>query len=171
MSLFASGLNYTTGLAFNSAGNLFVASGNAIQEFSPNGVQSTFASVSAPGGLAFDSAGNLFVTAGTSIIKITPSGVCSTFVSEASGLVNLNIGPAFDSAGNLYVAQWGNGITNNGSIIEIAPDGKQSTFASGLYSPGTLAFQPAPVPEPSAFGLLAVGATAFLVRRRCKLVA
>jgi len=45
-SIFASGLNYPAGLAFNSAGDLFEAdlqSGN-IYEFTPNGAQSTFAS-------------------------------------------------------------------------------------------------------------------------------
>ena len=52
-----------TGLAFNSAGDLFEAdhgSGN-IYEFTPGGTQSTFASgLNAPDGLAFNSAGNLF---------------------------------------------------------------------------------------------------------------
>jgi len=47
----------------------------------------------------------------------------------------------------------------------------QSTFASGLIHPYGLAFQnePLPVPEPSALGLLAIGATVLLVhrRRRC----
>ena len=45
-STFASGLYGPYGLAFNSAGNLFVAdygSGN-IYEFTPGGVRSTFAS-------------------------------------------------------------------------------------------------------------------------------
>ena len=54
------------GLAFNSAGNLFVANwpefppGN-IYEFTPGGAQSTFASgLNNPAGLAFNSAGDLF---------------------------------------------------------------------------------------------------------------
>ena len=51
----------------------------------------------------------------------------------------------------------------NGTIVEITPGGVQSTFASGLYSPTSMAFQP--VPEPSAFGLLALEAAALLVRR------
>ena len=45
-STFASGLHVPYGLAFDSAGNLFVAdvgSGN-IYEFTPGGVRSTFAS-------------------------------------------------------------------------------------------------------------------------------
>ena len=51
-------------LAFNSAGNLFVADQNSgnIYEFTPGGVQSTFASgLDYPYGLAFNSAGDLFV--------------------------------------------------------------------------------------------------------------
>ena len=54
-SIFASGVVYPWGLAFNSAGDLFEAdySGH-IYEFTPGGVQSTFASgLNDPIGLAF----------------------------------------------------------------------------------------------------------------------
>ena len=54
-STFASGLNEPFGLAFDSAGNLFVAdlSGN-IYEFTPDGTRSTFASgLATPEFLAF----------------------------------------------------------------------------------------------------------------------
>src|SRR6266516_4778289 len=69
------------------AQNLFVsvsdAGGGKIFEFTPDGVQSTFASgLSDPGALAFDGAGNLFVVDGgggsASILKFTPDGVRST---------------------------------------------------------------------------------------------
>src|SRR5580704_1385639 len=64
-STFASGLSNPRGLAFNSAGILFVSdngSGN-IYEYTPGGAQSLFASgLSVPWGLAFNSAGNLFVS-------------------------------------------------------------------------------------------------------------
>jgi glucose/arabinose dehydrogenase len=60
-STFAFGLNYPAGLAFDQAGNLFVADGGAIYKFTPAGVRTTFAlGLSNPAGLAFDSAGNLF---------------------------------------------------------------------------------------------------------------
>ena len=65
-------------------------------------------------------------------------------------------------AQNLFVGSGGN-------ILEFTPGGVESTFASGLSGPLGLAFQP--VPEPSALGLLAVGATAFLIRRRRNLAA
>jgi hypothetical protein len=72
--------------------------------------------------------------------------------------LNNPLGLAFDSAGDLFEADYG-----SGNIYEYTPGGAQTTFASGLSNPAGLAFQP--VPEPSALGLLAVGAAAFLVRR------
>ena len=62
-------------------------------------------------------------------------------------------------AQNLFEADW-----RSGNIYEFTPDGVQSTFASGLNGPSQMAFQS--VPEPSVLGLLAVGATILIVRRR-----
>lgn len=141
------------------AQNLFEAdrgSGN-IYEFTPGGGQSTFASgLNAPLGLAFNSAGNLFESdyGSGNIYEFTPDGEQTTFVSG----LNAPDGLAFNSAGDLFVANYG-----SGNINEYTPGGAQTTFASGLSNPAGLAFQP--VPEPSALGLLAVGAAAFLVRR------
>ena len=94
------------------------------------------------------------------IYKFTPGGVQSAF---ASGFDRPE-GLAFDSAGNLYEADYG-----SGNIYEIKPDGVvHGPFASGLAEPTYLAFQgiTLPVPEPSVLGLLAVGVSAFLIRRR-----
>lgn len=67
--------------AVAQAQNLFVSdsgSGN-IYEFTPGGVQSTFASgLSGPTGLAFDSVGNLLVSAGNNVYELTPNGARST---------------------------------------------------------------------------------------------
>jgi hypothetical protein len=55
-----------------------------IYEFTPNGIESTFAyGLSTPIGLAFNSAGNLFVSCigDSSIYEFTPDGKRSTFVS------------------------------------------------------------------------------------------
>jgi glucose/arabinose dehydrogenase len=162
-STFASGLDEPIGLAFNSAGDLLVADYNGnIYEFTPGGVRSTFASgLHSPAGLAFNSAGDLFeadLNSGN-IYEYTPGGARSTF---ASGL-DEPYGLAFNSAGDLFAAAWG-----SGNITEITPGGVQSTFASGLDYPTGLAFQgeTLPVPEPSALGLLAGGATALLVCSR-----
>jgi sugar lactone lactonase YvrE len=96
-STFASGLPSPFGLAFNSAGNLFVAdaSGN-IYEFTPGGGQSTFASgLADPEALAFNSAGNLFVSEHYSddIYEYTPGGGQSTFASGADYSVGLAFQP------------------------------------------------------------------------------
>jgi DNA-binding beta-propeller fold protein YncE len=154
-------------LAFNSAGDLFVANYYGdIYEYTPAGVQSFFASVLAGGvygpidGLAFNGAGDLFATTfqGGTITEITPGGVQSTF---ASGFIPQGL--AFNSAGNLFAADF-----YNGNIYEYTPGGVQSTFASGLSDPEGLAFQGVtlPVPEPSALGLLALGVFGLTLMRR-----
>lgn len=138
-STFASGFNNPFGLAFDRAGNLFVANlyGNSISEITPGGATSIFASgLNNPTDLAFDSAGNLFVSDwGTgNIYKFTPGGARSTFASLSSKPEGL----AFDSAGNLYVANQQGVIYD--TITKITPLGVQSTFAVGLNSPDGLAF-------------------------------
>ena len=140
------------GLAFDSAGNLYAADGNAqtIYEFAPNGARTVFVgpSVFAPGespvGLAFDSSGNLFVSIETfgdpgtdSIVYFSPTGVKSTF---ATGLT-FPRGLAFDSAGYLFVAE-ANAIPD-GDILKFPPGGGSPTvFASGFGRPEFLTFGP-----------------------------
>jgi len=107
-----------------SAQNLFVsgsdASGDKIFEFTPDGVQSTFASgLSNPIGLAFDRAGNLFVGDGDAIYKFTPEGVRSTFASGLSSPYPIGC----DNTGNLFV------VDGSGSILKFTPNGVRTTFA------------------------------------------
>ena len=95
------------GLAFNSAGNLFVSTSDntngQIFEFAPNGAKTIFATglINNPRGLAFDSAGNLFVAevsppSGGSgdILKFTPGGVETVFATPV-GRPQGNGGPEF----------------------------------------------------------------------------
>ncbi|HTR42285.1 MAG TPA: PEP-CTERM sorting domain-containing protein [Pseudomonadales bacterium] len=146
-SVFASGLNYPGGIAFNSMGDLFVANTaqnaipaqGSITEIAPNGTQSTFVSGIDPQVVVFNSTGDLFEADYRSgnIYEYTPGGVRSTF---ASGFTT-PIGLVFDSTGNLFVGSgYGNG---NGIITKITPGGMQSTFASGLNFPGGFAFNSA----------------------------
>jgi hypothetical protein len=158
-STFASGLSVPIGLAFNSAGDLFVACGGGsgqssgyICKITPAGVQSTFVSgLYQPWGVAFNSVGNLFVACvgnqitnlgAGQIIEITPNGTQRTFASgfPAPGALAIN------GAGNLFVTVYTNAnklrhTAGAGAILEITPDGVQSHFASvGSSADDGLAF-------------------------------
>jgi sugar lactone lactonase YvrE len=88
--------NGPAGLAFDRFGNLFVsteaatpAGTDTILKFTPNGVESVFATgLDWPRGLAFDRNGNLFVAnrgvfaPPGAVLKFTPDGTRTTFASE-----------------------------------------------------------------------------------------
>ena len=140
LTLFASGLANPTGLAFNCAGDIFVAcpANGTITEITPSGAQSNFATnLCEPFGLAINSTGNLFVSEPgcDDIAEFTPSAVCKASWAD----VYNPFGLAFDGAGDLFVAS-----QQGDSIVEITPGGVQSTFASVTF-PDVLAFQPAPL--------------------------
>lgn len=134
LGVIASGLNLPSGLAFDRAGNLYVAiSGdNIIERFTTNGVGSVFATgLSYPQGLAFDSAGNLYVANywDASIVEFTPGGVGSVFATNVSPY-----GLAFDAAGNLYAAD-----NHASQIMKFTPEGAGSLLAAASFPRG-LAF-------------------------------
>src|SRR6266699_2482143 len=122
-------------LAVDDKGNLCVADTASILKFTPDGKRSTFAcGLNDANDMAFDDKGNLFLRDGNTIFKFTPEGVKSTF---ASGIVPETYDPyhvaevftglALDRSGNLFVAEH-----VSGSILKFTPDGKKSTFASGV---------------------------------------
>ncbi len=132
----------TTGLAFDSSGNLYVAENGSdqISKVTPGGVASLFATLpggSNPQGLAFDSSGNLYAADVTSnqISKITPGGTVSLFATLPGG--SNPFGLAFDTSGNLYAA---NATTD--TISKITSGGVVSLFATlpGGSDPFGLAF-------------------------------
>ena len=122
-----------SGLARDTAGNLYVAGGSSVVKFGADGVATTIASgFQYAWGLAFDHSGNLFVTdyIDDSLSKITPGGTVSRF---ARGL-NRPTGLAFDSTGTLYVCN----VTSDqplGYLAKVTPDGIVSIFATGLNLP------------------------------------
>jgi DNA-binding beta-propeller fold protein YncE len=81
-------LNEPTGIAFDNAGNLYVANyaGGTIEKVMPGGNGSVFANsgLNTPFGLAFDSAGNLYPAnqGNNTIEKFTPGGVDSVFAQQ-----------------------------------------------------------------------------------------
>jgi sugar lactone lactonase YvrE len=111
----------------------------SISEYTPDGMQSTFASgLARPRGLAFDSSGNLFVAVTyfappnqphASILKFPPLGQRSVFgnfaLSFAEGVVTDSGGNVFaiaDPAGNTPAT----GDVSN--IYKFAPDGTRTLF-------------------------------------------
>jgi len=141
ITTFASGIPLPTGLAFDAAGNLYVANYNAgsITQVTPAGVQTTFATgFTQPAGLAFDAAGNLYVANQPgSIDMVTPGGVVSVFATgfdEANDLV-------FDTAGNLYVAS--PNTSGVGYISMVTPAGVVTTFVAAIARPTGMVFDAA----------------------------
>ena len=155
---FASGprISHPRGLAFDSAGNLFVATTmystpgclpdhrnvGIVLKVTPGGVHSVFATMPCDSfleGLAIDAANNIFVIANSNntpplasvIFKITPGGVQSMFASPPS---IQSFGLAFDSAGFLYAAV--NFDTDPPQIWKFAPDGTSTVFATGSQCDG-----------------------------------
>lgn len=82
---FASGLAPGAGgIAFNSAGNMFVGNVSDILEFTPGGHQTTFATgLDGPTTLAFDNSGNLFATESgiNLVVKIAPDSTETDFAT------------------------------------------------------------------------------------------
>src|SRR6266481_1318387 len=88
----SSGLSDPTGLAFDRAGNLYVANRatpGTVTKFDSNGHGSVFASgLSIPSGLAVDSHDNIYVATGdhfNSILKYDSTGQASVFASNING--------------------------------------------------------------------------------------
>jgi sugar lactone lactonase YvrE len=134
---FATNINNPTGLAFDSGGNLYVASfdDRAVYKFSatgtPLGAYVTGLAFG-PYGITFDVSGNLFVTEfgfstptrGSRISKITPLGQRSTFVDAAPLMSPADV--AFDGSGNLYASYY-----DSLKVLRIAPDGSYTVFPGG----------------------------------------
>jgi len=149
-STFASGLSRPRGLAFDSVGNLFVAtnftnnplnnSTCTILKITPDGTQNVFAILGGHygQGVAIDRSDNVFVMtfngnlvgrARAKIYKFTPQGTQVLF-----GLLDLNqsFGLAFNSGGNLFAAD-----TVAKTIFEFAADGTRSMFVGPSAFPRT----------------------------------
>jgi len=134
-----------TGLAFDSAGNLFVASDDSLAGYSIKKVSAidgrittfTTTGLSGPHGIAFDQAGNLYVANNNNntIMRYRRHGVGEVFADRTQGLVN-PIGLAFDPAGNLYVTNVHGGSMRTGRVMIITPTGAADILVSqGLQTP------------------------------------
>ncbi len=154
-TVFATSSEVPFGLAFDTAGNLFVANGDAstITKFDSSGNQvggdfvGPGQGLNGPAGLAFDAGGILYVSNvnGDSITRYSPSGEYiggAPLLTIAQG-VDIPYSLAFDKTGNLYVANYNASTitrydaSNNWARTDFV------TAAQGLDGPIALAFDAA----------------------------
>lgn len=140
------------GLATDSAGNLFIGTGNnLIRKLAPDGAVSTFAGGSTTAGsadgigltarfsgahgLATDSADNIYVADEFSVRKVAPTGRVTTLAGAVPAYQGLECsvsatqfqspyGVATDTQGNVYVAD-----TFNHAVRKVSAEGVISTLA------------------------------------------
>ena len=137
----AEGLNNTSGVAVDAAGNVYVAdaSDNSIQEWNAS-TQTVSTVVSAglndPHGLAVDASGNVYIAdTNDGAIKVWNPSTQMVSTLIASGL-NSPEGVAVDASGNVYVAD-----TNDGAIKEwnASTQTVSTLVSSGLNGPDGVA--------------------------------
>ena len=130
------------GLALTArAQNLYVSlqgdltnSAGSISEYTPTGVQQTFASAPFPRGIAFDNSGNFFVASTDSKVgpwpgpKIPSNRHQNVLGNAARSFLE---GLAIDTAGNVYaVALQDTSPDLAGIIYKFAPDGTRTVFGT-----------------------------------------
>jgi uncharacterized protein (TIGR03437 family) len=151
-------LNTPMGMAFDAAGNLFVADRDAsvVRKISPNGIITTAAGADAglagPYAVALDAEGTLYVadTGNQRVVRIGNDGRAVTIAGFGS--LDRPEGVAVDSTGTVYVADTFNGkvrrIGGDGTLITVAGAGSTGVFGgdnnpavnAGISLPTDIAF-------------------------------
>ena len=124
-------LSYPVGIAFDGAGNLYIAdAGNNRVRKVANGVITTVAgggsgadggpaasaSLDIPKGIAFDPSGNMFIAESSKIRRVATDGTIST-ATPTNVYYNTPQGIAADRAGNVYFSEF-----YSGRVWKLAPD-------------------------------------------------
>jgi len=161
VTLFAKGLEFPEGPAFDRKGNLFIVDVHTadISKISTNGKVEKFVNTGGhPNGARFHANGDLYVAEREKgIIAVSPGGAIRIVVDNYQGK-KFN-GPndlMFDSDGNLYFTDpHGSSPANPiGCIYRLSTKGEITQIASGLPYPNGLVVCPLPPGMPSPTGSL-----------------
>ena len=126
----------TSGLAADSAGNVYAASISVLYKIAPNAQTTSIvgsALVNNCLGIVYNRLdGSFYLSANSAtmaIHKVSAGGFASSFYSSPNAA---STALAVDALSNIY------GICGDGTIIKITPGGTATTFASGLGTPSNL---------------------------------
>jgi sugar lactone lactonase YvrE len=148
---------FPSGLAFDAAGNLYVAdadnneirmitaaadvttvAGYVYPAGSTDGVGSA-ARFSSPSSATFDPAGNLYVVDEAGIRKITPAGIVTTPAGYNKPIGEAPSGVVVDTKGNLYIAYnqtvrkiTATGVTTTVATLPVSPDCESYNLDGGI---------------------------------------
>src|SRR5271170_4629979 len=135
-----SGLTLPTGVAVDSAGNLFVSdSANNVVWENPAGGGATITvstaplMLSSPGGIAVDASGNLYIAdfGHSRVVEVPVGGGAATVLSTGTYTLRNPLGVGVDTSANVYVAD-----TQNGNVVEVpAGGGTPSILFEDLLQP------------------------------------
>jgi large repetitive protein len=135
MANIGSGFSEPTGVAVDSAGNVYIAddSKNAVFKIAPGKKPVVIGSgFNTPEGVAVDAAGDVFVadTGNNDVVEIFTNGTILNIDGELSGPT----GVAVDAAGDVFIAD-----TNNSAIREVTSTRTFKTIGKGFSFPSGLA--------------------------------
>jgi uncharacterized protein (TIGR03437 family) len=163
-------LNSPTGVALDSAGNLYIADtvnnrirkvsggvittvvGNGTPGFGGDNGPATSALLNSPRGVAVDSAGNLYIADNlNNLIRKVSNGVITTVPTSA--VLRYPSGVAVDSAGNLYIADTDSNRVyevSNGVMTTVAGDGNDIFCGDNGPATSACVFEPTGMAADSA---------------------
>lgn len=128
--LYKAGFSAPTAIAFDKAGNMFVAnwSGGGVVKIDATGNASTYAAIAgSPAGLAFDSQGFLYVSDyRDAIYRVAPDGTTTVFAKGLHTPTGIN----FNHKGELLATN-----RSSNEVVKISPTGEISVIAKGFHTP------------------------------------
>lgn len=150
-TVFATGLNFPEGPAFDRQGNLFAVNnrGQDVYKITPDGRVSVFLRTGGqPNGLAFDRKGDLYLAEWglRAVMRITPDARMSVFVDSYSGVrLHAPNDIVFDPEGNMYFTdpiRYPEPDPCISPVYKVTPRGRISLVAEGFHFPNGIGLSP-----------------------------